>query len=95
MPNPRPFSPVAPYGLGTRGLQKSNNIFRIHPDLTEPSVKMLYARVGVAGCVVAADLGSRKTARGVGSWKEGTAVEDSSKGRRQVGDTRWQCTVLL
>lgn len=70
---------VAPYGLGTRGPQKSNNIFGAHPDLTEPSVRMLLARVGVSGCVVAADLGSRQTARGVGSRKEGTTEEDSGE----------------
>lgn len=39
MPDPLPFSPAAPYGLGTRGLQKSSNIFGTRPDLTEPSVK--------------------------------------------------------
>lgn len=57
---------VAPYGLGTRGLQKSNTIFGTHPDLTEPSVRMLLARGGVSGAVVAADLGPGQTARGAG-----------------------------
>lgn len=70
MPDPLPFSPVAPYGLGTGGLQKSNHTFGSHPDLTEPSVKTLLARVGVAGCTMATDLGSRQTARGVGQLKE-------------------------
>lgn len=55
MADPPLSSPAAPYGLGTRGLQKSNNIFGAHPDLTEPSVKTLLARVGVAGCAMATD----------------------------------------
>lgn len=80
MPDPLPFSPVAPYGLGTRGLQKSNNAFGTHPDLTEPSVEMLLARTRVAGCAVAADLGARQTASGWGSQKE-RAIEEGSGGR--------------
>lgn len=79
MPDLLPFSPVAPYGLGTRGLQKSNNIFGTHPVLTKPSAKILPARVGVAGCAVAADLGSRQTARGVGQPKKGTIEEGSGE----------------
>lgn len=49
MADPLPSSPAAPYGLGRRGLQKSNNIFGARPDLTEPSVKTQLARVGVVG----------------------------------------------
>lgn len=84
---------VAPYGLGTKGLQKSNNIFGTHPDLPQPSVRMLLARVGVSGGVVAADLGPGQTARGVGGRKEGT-TEDSGERWGQGDDGRWPCTVL-
>lgn len=55
MADPLPSSPAAPYGLGIRGLQKSNNIFGAHPDLTEPSVKTQLAREGVVGYTVATD----------------------------------------
>lgn len=55
MADPLPSSPAAPYGLGIRGLQKSNNIFGACPDLTEPSVKTQLARVGVVGYTVATD----------------------------------------
>lgn len=65
--DPPSFSPVAPYGLGTHGCRNP-----IMPsDLTEPSAKMLLARVGLAGPTVAADLGLRQTVRGVGPPEEG------------------------